>query len=79
MSESPHRAHELIIKIGADTKLDLINELNNFANRIARDELTHGIIGGYGAGAIYSYRHDPNQTHELYFQQLSAILDAGRE
>lgn len=72
---APHRAYELIVKIGADTKEDLVREIENFANRIARDDITHGVIGGYASGAIYSYVHDGEQTHHAYFQQLQAELE----
>lgn len=74
----PKRAHELICKIGADTKEALIAEIENFARRIARNDITHGVMGGSVCGAIYSYRHDPAMTHSRYFEELNAKLEADR-
>lgn len=78
MSDGPHRAHELICKIGADSKDGLIAEIENFARRIAMNDITNGVMGGYSSGAIYSYRHDPDMTHDRYFQELNAKLEADR-
>jgi hypothetical protein len=78
MTEYPRRAHELIVKIGADTREALVAEIENFARRVARDDVTRGIMGGSDAGSIYSYQHDPNQTHDEYFRQLNEILERER-
>ena len=72
---SPERAHVFACKVGADTKEDLVRELRWLAEQIARDELTAGVSGGYGAGAIYAYRHDPAMTHERYFAELEEHLE----
>jgi len=71
----PRRAHELICTIGADSKEGIVHELEEFARRIARDDISHGCIGGSDCGAIYSYRHDPAMTHDAYFEQLNAQLE----
>lgn len=74
----PHRAHEFICKIGADTKEDLVAELFRFAHMIERDEITAGVSGAPSAGSIYAWRHDPEQTHESYFAELDAALERER-
>ena len=73
-TEAPERAHTLIVSIGADTAADLANELRHFADRIDRDDITQGCIGGPVAGSIYSYKVAPEQTHDAYFQQVNTWL-----
>lgn len=75
MNTTPSRAFELVLKLSADTKHDLVSALINFAHAIERDEITKGVSGGYSSGAIYELVSDPSQTHERYFQLLSEYLD----
>jgi hypothetical protein len=75
----PVRAHTLICSIGADTAGDLAAELRFMSDRILRGELSAGCIGGPSAGAMYSYRVAPEQTHDAYFQQVDAWLVAKDE
>jgi hypothetical protein len=74
MNDAPKRSHELVCSIGADTQDDLIRALHDFADRIARGEITHGCSGGWNYGTIYSYKHDPSITHDSYFESLKAHL-----
>ena len=79
MTKAPERAHVLICKIGADTKDALVQAIEQFASRVARNDISHGCYGGPDDGAEYCYRHDPNQTHETYFEHLQRYLDEERE
>jgi hypothetical protein len=78
VNDTPHRAFELIVEIGADTKEALIAEVENFARRIARNDISHGVICGSDSGAIYSYVERPEQTHDVYFTQLTDLLERTR-
>lgn len=72
----PERAHTLVVSIGADTALDLAWGLRHMADDIERERLTVGCSGSPSVGSMYSYRVLPEQTHDLYFQQLNAWLEA---
>lgn len=75
----PVRAHTLICSIGADTARDLAAELRHMAYLIESDKLSVGCSGGYSSGSMYSYRVAPEQTHDVYFQQVDAWLAAKDE
>jgi hypothetical protein len=75
MSKGPVRAHELIVKIGADTVEDLAWALRTLASDVERGRLTRGCWGSPSDGAIYSYRHDPAMTHDRYFAELDQHLE----
>jgi hypothetical protein len=73
---SPRRAHELIVKVGADTADDLCYALNQMAIDLGRGEMTQGCSGSPSVGYTYSYSHDPSITHDSYFQAIDAWLAA---
>jgi len=75
---TPHRAHELICKIGADTAERLADELRTLAMMVERNELSVGCVGGPTCGALYSYKHDADMTHDRYFQEINASLESAR-
>lgn len=75
INKGPQRAHTLICKVGADTAERLAEELRIMADRIDRGEMTVGCIGGPSAGSLYSYRVQPEQTHDAYFQQVDEWLE----
>ena len=68
------RAHTLIAKFRADTRETLADELRMFADSLDRDQVSVGIVSGPSGGAIYSYRVQPDQTHDRYFEQINAML-----
>lgn len=72
--DGPQRAHTLIVSIGADTALDLAWELRQMADKIQRGDMTVGTIGGPSVGSMYSYRVLPEQTHNVYVQQVDEWL-----
>jgi len=72
------RAHSLALAIGADTKDDLVAELHHIAERVARDDLTIGGMGGPSCGYTYAYHHDPDMTHDRYFELIDIELAEAR-
>ena len=75
MIEAPERAHVLIAKFGADSAERLAWELRFMADQIDREQLSTGCSGSPSAGAIYSYKVRPEQTHDVYFSQIEAWLE----
>ena len=76
IGDGPQRAHSLIVSVGADTAKDLAWELREMARKIERGEMTVGTMGGGSVGSTYSYRIRPEQTHDKYFQDIDAWLEA---
>jgi len=74
--EAPKRAHTLVVSMGADTVVDLAWGLRHMADDIERGRLTVGCSGSPSVGSAYSYRIRPEQTHDVYFEQLNAWLEA---
>lgn len=70
----PNRAHSLVAAVDADTDEDLARELERMAEGIRRGEVTVGVSGSPWAGAIYSYRVRPEQTHDAYFTAVNIWL-----
>lgn len=70
------RRHVFIAKIQADEAKGIADELRHLARRLERGELSYGVSGGVSSGYAYSYRENPHQTHETYFEQIEAELDA---
>lgn len=73
---APVRAFRLTLRLDADTAMDLANALFNLSVRADRGELTVGTSGGSSSGYSYELLHSPEQTHEKYFAELNAYLDA---
>jgi len=71
----PRRQYQLILKMQADTRHDLVCALMSFAAMVDRQEITVGSSGGVNSGYLYDLLVDPTQTHESYFQQLSEYLE----
>lgn len=78
MSEQPRRAFVFTLKLGADTREELVRALDQISYQIAADQMTTGVSGGVGSGYTYELLHDPEQTHEKYFAELHAYLDSTR-
>lgn len=75
-SDAPVRAHSLILNAGGDSAQELARELESLAFRLRTEGVTVGWGGGPSASSIYSYRVEPGQTHERYFQEVDAWLAA---
>ena len=71
---APKRTYSLTLKLDADTLPELASALVNLGRRADRGELTRGVSGGPDSGYIYELLHNPEQTHETYFNQLNEYL-----
>lgn len=77
---APVRAFRLTLRLDADTRESLANALMQMARQIDCDQLSVGVSCGPDTGAIYELLHNPAQTHENYFREVSQYLaDARKE
>ncbi len=74
--KKPERRITFMCRIQADSVESLIGDLRYFQTEIARGQLTAGVSGGYSSGSIYALRTNPDATHESYFRELEAMLEA---
>ncbi len=74
MTTKPRRAYMLELKIGADTKNDLIGVLRQLEFEIGADLLTQGVSGGYSSGYTYKLDIDESITHDSYIEALNGYL-----
>ncbi|MGO7115588.1 hypothetical protein ACCS79_03650 [Rhizobium johnstonii] len=70
-NQAPERAHVLVMTLAADTADELAAELRRFGDLILQGEVTTGVMGGPASSATYSYRVRPQQTHDVYFANVS--------
>ena len=75
----PERAVRLTMKLTADDRQALANALYNIACQVERGEMTTGVSGGCDSGFIYELIENDHPTHDEYFIQLRAYLDAKKE
>lgn len=75
IARAPHRAHEIDLKVGADTLDDLVWALRTISTELQRGQLSRGCSGSPSAGWTHEYRHDPEMTHDRYFADVDAWLD----
>lgn len=73
-AEVPKRAVRLTLRIDADTCDDLVTALLNFADRVARREITTGVWGSPSDGGIYELHDAGHPTHDEYFASLREYL-----
>jgi hypothetical protein len=74
--KQPHRACRLLLDLEADSRDELAGALFNMADRISRGEMSRGVSGGYSSGYIYELVENESPSHDEFFQQLTAYLDA---
>lgn len=70
----PQRAHTIVVSAGADTARDLAWELRRLADLIDREQLSVGCSGAPFGGSLYSYKHQPEMTHDAYFTAIDEWL-----
>lgn len=76
---APRRAYVLELKIGADSRNDLIGALRQLEFLIEAEELTAGVSGGYGSGYTYKLDVDESITHESYMAAIEQFLTKAKE
>lgn len=74
----PRRAFVLKLELGADTRDDMVKELEQIARRILMDDMTTGVLGGPTTGYTYSLSVDETITHDDYFCAIEAWNAAPR-
>lgn len=75
---APRRAFVFELKIGADTRNDLIGALRQLEFEIGAEQLTEGTSGGYSSGYTYKLDVDESITHDGYFDALDRYLEASK-
>lgn len=76
--DNPKRSHVVTLKIGADTWEDIMTALQ----AVMHDQGTDGpfpttISGGSTFGYVWEYDHDPDITHDSYFQAVEQERNRG--
>jgi hypothetical protein len=75
MSDSPKRAVQFRIEIGADNMAALADTLLNLSIQADRGKLsTHSVSGGYDSGYEHWLTVAEHPTHDEYVAQLNAWL-----
>lgn len=74
IDDTPLRAHTFIASLGADSAKELAGLLEHLAFQLRTGQLSVGTTGGPSSGGSYSYRINPEQTHERYFQEIEQWL-----
>ena len=72
--DKPQRAFTLTLVLGADSREDLVQALENLAFDISRGEITRGCWGSPSNGAFYELRTDQDMTHDRYFEAVDRYL-----
>lgn len=71
---APRRRFLLELKLGADTKEDLLHELEEIRSQIMRGELFgRCMTGGYSIGYTLELTEDPAVTHDSYFEAIKNL------
>lgn len=77
--EAPKRAVTVTLKIGADTRKDLVDSLFIIAHQMEREGITSCVSGSPSSGWIIETQIDETITHDAYFQRVDAYLAEMRE
>ena len=72
--EKPRRAVSLDLMLWADTRKDLIDELNQIIFLIETDQFSDGCSGGHDSTYTYRYQENEHPTHDEYVGQLLKYL-----
>ena len=76
LTPAPVRACRFTLDMQADNRQELIDALSNMADQLARGELTKGVSGGPYSGWTYEFIENEHPTHDEYFAEVRAYLDA---
>lgn len=75
--ERPHRAYEIDIHIGADDWKSALWQIRDVLRHIEdHGEECSLVSGGSDSGATVTITKRPEMTHDRYFADLNAYLDA---
>ena len=70
----PRRRFLLELKLGADTRADLVRELEELAREISSEQcMGRCLSGGCAAGYTLELTEDPTVTHDSYFEAIKNL------
>lgn len=67
----PRRAWELELRIGADTREDLVALLESLLFDSLKPGSNSSVTGGCSSGGYFTVTHAPEWTHDRYFQHVN--------
>ena len=80
MSGKFNRRHEVAIRIGADSWADVISALNQLLYIADTEGPGHDLVsGGPTSGYVFVDQTSPDITHDSYFAEVDAWIDAMRQ
>lgn len=80
MSTNPERHHEVAIRIGADTWKDVIAALHHLSFIFDSEGPGHDLTsGGYSFGMVAVDKTNGDATHDSYFEEVEAWIEARRK
>lgn len=71
--EHLQRAHVLELKLQADTEKDLIYALRQLFIDYRDEGVRDHVMGSPSVGYVAKYTHDPEMTHDRYFELLDQV------
>ena len=76
----PKRRFEITVTAGADDWLGLVAELRDVAFHVREHGVEcSSVSGGPSSHHTVTIHHNPEQTHEKYFEELDVYLAARKE
>ena len=79
MNGAPRRRLVCVLEIGADSRDDLVQTLEDIARRIAMDDLSpRGFSAGYNSSYNYKLREDENVTHESWKAAMNELVQRNK-
>lgn len=77
--QAPKRCYVLQLNVGADTFEDLVRQLNCAVEILEESGPgCQSVMGGSYCGHSILVEHDPDMTHDRYFELLDAWLEQER-
>lgn len=78
--EIPRRRFEVTLKLSGDDWKSIIHEMDFLSRELEEHgPVCNSVSGGYSSGHIVEVKERPEQTHDLYHEQVQAWLKEKRE
>lgn len=77
--DKPRRAWRIELHAEADSRAELVELLKSMLFDSLEPGGNSSVSGGYSSGGYYTVTHDPEQTHDKYFEQLEAYQQFRRD
>jgi hypothetical protein len=75
MAKKPTRACVLTMRLGADRRQDIVDELRQLAEQLEQGKILVGVLASPSIGGAYEYLESDRPTHQEYFAELNAYLE----